>query len=126
MLGFFEHFASLPDPRVERSKVHKFSDILFITMAAVLRGCDGCNAIELYAETKQERLRRYLELPNGIASHDTFNRVFSLLAPEALRGCFLNWVQSIAQVTEGEVVSIDGKRLCSSGPMTLKLLSKEK
>ena len=56
-----------------------------------------------------------MELPNGIPSHDTFNRVFSLLDPSALQTCFLSWVQSIAQLNKGDVVSIDGKRLCGSG-----------
>jgi predicted transposase YbfD/YdcC len=115
MASFFEHFASLPDPRVERTRLHKLSDILFITMAAVLSGCDDWNEIELYGETKEEWLRNYLELPSGIPSHDTFNRVFSLLDPEALRQCFLCWVQEVASLTKGEVVSIDGKWLCSSG-----------
>ncbi len=115
MSSFFAHFASLPDPRVERTRLHKLSDILFITMAAVLSGCDDWNEIELYGESKQEWLSRYLELPNGIPSHDTFNRVFSLLDAEALRQCFLSWVEEVACLTKGEVVSIDGKRLCSSG-----------
>ncbi len=115
MSSFFEHFATLPDPRVERTRLHKLSDILFITMAAVLSGCDDWNEIELYGETKEEWLRKYLELPAGIPSHDTFNRVFSLLDPEALRACFLGWVQEVAHLTRGDVVSIDGKRLCSSG-----------
>lgn len=115
MASFLEHFDALPDPRVERTKLHKLSDILFITIAAVLSGCDDWNEIELYGETKEEWLRKYLELANGIPSHDTFNRVFSLLDPEALRQCFLSWVESIASLTKGAVVSIDGKRLCGSG-----------
>lgn len=115
MASFFEHFVNLPDPRLERSKLHKLSDILFITMAAVLSGCDDWNEIELYGQTKEEWLRGYLELPNGIPSHDTFNRVFSLLDPSALQACFLSWVQDIAHLTKGDIISIDGKRLCGSG-----------
>jgi predicted transposase YbfD/YdcC len=60
-------------------------------------------------------LRKYLELPNGIPSHDTFNRVFAALAPEALRECFLSWVEEVVSLAQGQVVSIDGKRLCGSG-----------
>jgi predicted transposase YbfD/YdcC len=115
MSSFFEHFETLPDPRIDRTKRHNLSDILFITIAAVLSGCDDWNEIELYGQTKEEWLRKYLELPGGIPSHDTFNRVFSLLDPDALRECFLNWIEQIASLTEGEVVSIDGKRLCGSG-----------
>lgn len=114
MSSFFDHFADLPDPRVERTKQHKLSDILFITMAAVLSGCDDWNAIELYGQTKEEWLRKYLELPNGIP-WDTFNRVFAALDATALQACFLSWVKSVASVTQGDVVSIDGKRLCGSG-----------
>lgn len=84
-------------------------------MAAVLSGCDDWNEIELYGKSKQEWLRNYLELPGGISSHDTFNRVFSLLDPEALRQCLMNWVSFIARLSEGEVISIDGKRLCGKG-----------
>lgn len=115
MASFFEYFESLPDPRIDRTKLHKLSDILFITIAAVLSGCDDWNDIELYGETKQEWLRQYLELPHGIPSHDTFNRVFAALDTSALQECFFNWVQSIAGLTKGDVVSIDGKRLCGSG-----------
>ena len=115
MRSFFEYFESLPDPRVDRTKRHKLSDILFITMAAVLSGCDEWNEIALYGESKQQWLRQYLELANGVPSHDTFNRVFAALDTCALQECFLSWVQSIAQVTKGDVVSIDGKRLCGSG-----------
>ncbi len=68
----------------------------------------------LYSQSKEGWLRNYLELPHGIPSHDTFNRVFAALDPCALQEYFLNWVQSIAQLTKGDVVSIDGKRLCGS------------
>lgn len=115
MSSFFEHFETLPDPRIERTRRHNLSDILFITIAAVLSGCDDWNEIELYGETKEPWLRKYLELAGGIPSHDTFNRVFSLLEPDALRECFLSWIEQVARLTGGEVVSIDGKRLCGSG-----------
>lgn len=115
MFSFFEHFAALPDPRVERTRHHKLCDILFITVAAVLSGCDDWNAIELYGEMKEEWLRKYLELPSGIPSHDTFNRLLAALDSTALNQCFLSWVESVASRTEGDVVSIDGKRLCLSG-----------
>jgi hypothetical protein len=68
MSSFFEHFDTLTDPRVESTKLSKLSDILFITISAVLSGCDDWNEIELYVETKEEWLRKYSELPNGIPS----------------------------------------------------------
>lgn len=112
MLSFFD---SLTDPRVERSKLHSLRDIIGLTICAVLSGCNDWEEIELYAECKQEWLKQFLALPNGIPSHDTINRVFSTLNPAELKDCFLDWVQSIAEVTDGRVVSIDGKRLCNSG-----------
>lgn len=115
MQGFIEHFGDIPDPRVERTKKHKLIDILFITLAAVLCGCDEWEEIAAYGEKKENWLRKYLELPNGIPSHDTINRVLSALAPTVLQERFVQWVQSVATLSKGEVVSIDGKRLCGSG-----------
>lgn len=112
MLSFFD---SLTDPRVERTKLHTLKDIIGITICAVLSGCDDWEEIEMYGRGKQQWLKQFLSLSNGIPSHDTFNRVFASLCPLQLRNCFMDWVQSIAQITEGRVVSIDGKRLCNSG-----------
>jgi predicted transposase YbfD/YdcC len=115
MGSFFEHFASLPDPRIDRTKRHKLCDIIFIAIAAVLSGCDDWNEMEQYGKAKYDWLKNYLELPNGIPSHDTFNRLFAALDPKAFQQCFISWVQSACQLTEGSLVSIDGKRLRSSG-----------
>ena len=112
MLSFFD---SLTDPRVERTKLHTLKDIIGITICAVLSGCDDWEEIEMYGRGKEQWLKQFLSLPNGIPSHDTFNRVFASLCAEQLRSCFMDWVQSIAQITEGRVVNIDGKRLCNSG-----------
>ena len=115
MQGFIEHFGDIPDPRVERTKKHKLIDILFLTLAAVLGGCDEWEEIQAYGEKKESWLRKYIALPNGIPSHDTINRVISALAPKVLQERFVAWVKSVATLSEGEVVSIDGKRLCGSG-----------
>lgn len=112
MLSFFE---DLTDPRVDRTKLHSLKDIIGITICAVISGCDDWEEIELYGQQKSDWLKQFLELPNGIPSHDTFNRVFAALDPQELQHCFISWVQSIAQITNGRVVSIDGKRLCNSG-----------
>jgi len=115
MADIIEHFGSLPDPRIDRKKQHKLIGIIFITMAAVICGCDDWYEIEEYGTLKYEWFKTILELPNGIPSHDTFNRVFSLLNAQALQQCFLSWVQSVAKITEGRIISIDGKRMCNSG-----------
>ena len=67
--------------------------------------------IQSYGESKYKWFKKFLELPNGIPSHDTFSRVFQLLNPEELQRCFLNWTQSVCQLTEGEIIAIDGKTL---------------
>ena len=90
------------------------ADIIFITVAAVICGAETWNDIENYGKSKQEWLRKYLKLPNGIPSHDTFNRLFTLLDPKELESSFLKWVKSIAKITKGEVVSIDGKTIRGS------------
>lgn len=106
-----EHFASVPDPRIERHRWHKLSDILVISVCAVLCGAESYPAIEDFGQERAEWLRQFLELPSGIPSHDTFNRVLRVLDPTELQRCFLNWMQAVAAVTQGEVVAIDGKAL---------------
>jgi predicted transposase YbfD/YdcC len=109
--ALLEHFATLPDPRIARHRWHKLSDILVIAVCAVLCGAESFAAIEDFGHEREEWLRHFLELPEGIPSHDTFNRVFRLLDPLKFQGCFLSWMQAVAEETEGEVVAIDGKTL---------------
>jgi predicted transposase YbfD/YdcC len=106
-----KHFADLRDPRVERTREHLLEEILLITIAAVVSGANGWNEIEDYAHSKHAWFKSFLTLPSGIPSHDTFNRVFSALDPEELEKGFVAWVSSIAKLTAGEVVAIDGKTL---------------
>jgi hypothetical protein len=106
-----KYFADWRDPRVERTREHLLEEILLITIAAVLSGANGWNEIEDYAHSKHEWFKSFLTLPSGIASHDSFNRVFSALDPEELKKGFVAWVSSIAKLTAGEVVAIDGKTL---------------
>ncbi len=104
----------MEDPRVERTKRHKLIDILSIAICAVICGAGSWVAIELYGCTKYEWLKTFLELPNGIPSHDTFARGFAQLNPQQFQKCFLNWMKSVHKITDGEVVAIDGKTLCGS------------
>jgi predicted transposase YbfD/YdcC len=110
-VALLDHFASLPDPRIERHRWHKLSDILVIAVCAVLCGAESYPAIEDFGQEREEWLRQFLELPEGIPSHDTFNRVLRLLDPVQFQRCFLRWMQAVAEVTAGEVVAIDGKAL---------------
>lgn len=106
-----DHFAPLPDPRLDRQKQHQLLDIVVIGICAVVAGANDWVAVESFGKAKRDWFARFLALPNGIPSHDTFGRVFGLLAPEQFQACFLSWVQAVAQVTEGQVIAIDGKTL---------------
>ena len=115
MSNAFSYFDELTDPRVDRTKLHSLKDILALTICAVLSGCNDWEEIEIYGQSKESWLRTFLSLPNGIPSHDTINRLFSALDTKKLQECFINWVQSIAGISNGKVISIDGKRLCNAG-----------
>jgi predicted transposase YbfD/YdcC len=106
-----DHFAAVEDPRVDRTKEHKLIDILTISICAVIGGADTWVGIESYGKAKFEWLKKFLELPNGIPSHDTFARVFAQLDPEQFQECFLNWIKSISQKIDGQIVAVDGKKL---------------
>jgi predicted transposase YbfD/YdcC len=111
---FLNHFGTLTDPRIERSKEHLLIDIVAIAILAVISGADGWGAIELYGTTKYEWLKGFLELPNGIPSHDTFSRVFARIEPQQFQECFLSWINSITKKLELEVIAIDGKTMKQS------------
>lgn len=110
-----QYFADLKDPRVERNRDHLLEEILLIAIVAVLSGAESWNDMEEYGKAKRDWLKTFLQLPGGIPSHDTFNRVFAALDSEELEKGFVAWVSSIARLTVGEVVAIDGKSLRGSG-----------
>jgi len=112
--SLLSYFSGMKDPRINRTKRHLMDDIIFIAIASVLCGCESWNDMEEYGEIKKEWLSSFLELPNGIPSHDTFNRFFAALDAEEFENCFLSWVKSIHQRTHGEVISIDGKTMRGS------------
>jgi DDE_Tnp_1-associated len=114
-----KHFASLQDPRVERTKLHKLQDILVIAICAILCGADDWVAVEAWGNAKREWLEKFLELPNGIPSHDTFGRVFARIDPQQFQQCFLSWIRAVAKQVHRQVVAIDGKKLRRSHDRTL-------
>ena len=109
-----EHFGKIPDQRVATRSSHKLVDIIAIAILAILCGADGWVAIETYGKAKEEWLSSFLELPNGIPSHDTFGRIFRRLEPEILESNFQGWIQVIAEKLGLKVVAIDGKSLNGS------------
>lgn len=105
---FLECFGRIEDPRINRQKKHKLLDIIAIAVCATIAGADGWVAIAMFGRSKQAWLRTFLDLENGVPSHDTFGRVFSLLAPGAFQEAFREWVGAIQGRVKG-VVAIDGK-----------------
>ncbi|MFB3119201.1 MAG: ISAs1 family transposase [Stenotrophomonas maltophilia] len=114
-----EYFAALEDPRIDRTRRHQLLDIVTIAVCATICGADSWVDIELFGNCKEEWFKSFLELPNGIPSHDTFGDVFARLDPEQFQRCFIEWIQAVAQVTQGEVVAIDGKTVRRSHDRTL-------
>lgn len=98
----------IPDPRAPYNQKHKFLDIIMIAVTAVLAGMDTWNEIADWAASKKEWLETFLELPGGIPSHDTINRVFQMIEPEKFHDAFFRWAGAVSGKVKG-VVAIDGK-----------------
>jgi len=108
---FENHFGIIEDKRQERKVMHKLIDILFIAVAGTITNAADWDEIEIFAQEREEWFRKYLELPYGIPTHQTFKRVFQWLDPKQFEKCFIRWVQDIASLSERSVVAIDGKTM---------------
>jgi predicted transposase YbfD/YdcC len=113
-LSFFDHFAPLQEPRVERTKSHPLVNIVFIAVCALLGGANDFVGMEKFGKSKRVWFAKYLDLSSGIPSHDTFGRVIQALDPQQFGQCFLGWVQAFANSDAGRLVSIDGKTVRAS------------
>src|SRR5919199_5415649 len=113
--GLASCFTGLEDPRETRRCDHQLVDILAIAVCAVVACAESWEDIELYGRSKRTWLETFLELPNGIPSHDTFRRVFMPLDPDAFEACFATWAQSLAVGVEREVIAVNGKTVRRSG-----------
>src|ERR687885_55951 len=109
-----KHFQTLEDPRIARTKKHPLLDILVIAVCTLLTGGEGFQDMELFGKSKQAWLQTFLALPHGIPSHDTFGRVFARLHPQRFQECFLSWTQAVAHLTQGTLISLDGKTVKAS------------
>jgi predicted transposase YbfD/YdcC len=106
-----DQLLQLTDPRLERRRKHELIDVLMIAVTALLCGAENFTHMAQFGQAKEAWLRTFLTLTHGIPSHDTFRRVFMLLAPEKFSAVFLHWTQSLRQAVGAEVVALDGKTL---------------
>lgn len=105
-----DHFSKITDPRKENRR-HKLIDILTLAICGVICNADNYEHIVEFGKAKYQWFKRFLELPHGIPSADTFERVFARIDPDEFKNAFMNWVAAIEELTKGEIVSIDGKTL---------------
>jgi predicted transposase YbfD/YdcC len=121
------YFSVIEDPR-RYNRRHKLLDILVISICAAICGADGWQDVELFGEAKEAWLKGFLELPHGIPSDDTYRRVFAALDAEQFENCFMDWIEAVEELTEGQVIAVDGKTLRrshdrSQGKKALQMVS---
>jgi predicted transposase YbfD/YdcC len=104
------HFLDMEDPRDDNRR-HLLLDIIVIAICAAICGADTWTDVELFGQSKEKWFRKFLELPHGIPSHDTFGRVFALIDPEQFQVRFRDWIAAVEERTEGEIIALDGKQL---------------
>jgi predicted transposase YbfD/YdcC len=113
-----EHFAEMSDPRWHNRR-HLLLDMITIAICAVVCGADDWVAVEEYGKAKYDWFKGFLPLPHGIPGHDTFRRVFAALDAKQFQSCFVQWIKTVYQVTQGQIIPIDGKKLRRSHDRTI-------
>ena len=108
LLSIEAAFGDLEDPR-RRTPAYDLTEMLVVALCAILSGAESWLAIQTWGDEKLEWLREYIELPQGIPSHDTFGRVFAALNPKQFEACFIRWMSPLFPALTGQVVAIDGK-----------------
>lgn len=114
------YFLTITDPRIDRQKEHLLIDVIMVSICAVICGAESWVDIANFGESKKAWLKTFLKLPNGIPSHDTFGRVFSLLDPKQFQESFALWIRSVVDLADGDVIAIDGKTNRRTGGLTRK------
>lgn len=112
--AFDEYFGELEDPRQSAKVTHLFSDILFLVVCASIAGATGWEDIEDFADLHYDWFKEKGLFKNGLPVHDTIARVVSRIEPSQFQHCFIGWMQSVTELSEGQLIAIDGKRLCGS------------
>ena len=110
-LSLIKCFKNVEDPRVDRTKLHTLIDIIVMAICAVVAGADSFDAIEVFATAHEQWFRRFLELPNGVPSQDTFERVFARISSKEFRASFAMWTKELAGIFTNEVIAIDGQTM---------------
>jgi predicted transposase YbfD/YdcC len=118
-LSIHKYFRTLPDPRRRHRRLHQLQDIIAIALCAIIAGAQDWQEIETFGRKRRDWLKRFLELPNGIPSHDTFERVFNRISPPAFQARFRDWVRAVTEALRIRHVAIDGKTLRGSGSAQL-------
>jgi predicted transposase YbfD/YdcC len=115
---FLKHFSSLKDPRrtTKGNLQHLLSDIIILTVSAIMCGADNWELVEVFGKNQLDWLKSRGNFSNGIPSSDTLGRVFALLDPKSFNACFINWIESIREHSHGEVVAVDGKSIRGANP----------
>jgi len=110
-LDLISHFSPVTEPRSAKNMLYPLEEILLLCICAVVSGAEGWKDIATFGRIKVDWLRQFLPYINGIPSEDCIGWVMARLSPRAFQECFVTWTQSVAQITDGEVVAIDGKTL---------------
>ena len=108
--GILRFFRDVPDPRAD-NVIHKLHDILVLAVCGVICGADGWAEVEQFGNSKLAWFRTFLDLPNGVPSHDTFGRVFARLDPLQLEDVLRQWMDALSVASGGKLVAVDGKSL---------------
>ena len=118
-IDWVDPISNIEAPRVDRTKWHSLTDILFLCVACTIAGCDGPSDLESFARTQLKWCRKFIALINGVPSHDTIGRVIALIKPEPFQAAFLDWIAAItasdAESTEPNFIPVDGKTVRGSG-----------
>jgi len=112
--NFFHYFITIYDPRQDEKVKHKLIDVLFIVVVATISNCSEWQEIEIWAREREEWLRKYLELPNGIPSQYTYERICDVIDPKQFAKCFTEWMRDVTEMSKGTIVAIDGKTACGT------------
>lgn len=122
------HFGGVEDPRVPYLVLHPLINLITIALCALIAGAESWTEVATFGERKKTWLSRFVDLTNGIPSHDTFSTVFAQLKSESLRDSFISWAQAVFQQVSGGQVAVDGKKLrhsfdTSSGQPMINMVS---